>query len=151
MSCIGGPGYAETFIQWTHADGFEVFAAQQMLAFSGYGGRVAALQQHGKPDLRCEFRLRSFGLLDRGRHLRHRHQRARYLVEIKIRNLLLRERSTQERDERAVPQLLSQIAGSGIAGDFVMLDPLRRSNEREVSRSILLLLAFLHDFLALLN
>ena len=37
-------------------------------------------------------------------------------------------------------QLLSEVRGSGVAGDLVMLDPLGRADQREIGRGVFLFL-----------
>jgi hypothetical protein len=48
-------------------------------------------------------------------------------------------------------QPLRQVPRGGVAGHLVVLDPLRRSDEREVGCGIVLLLALRHDLFALLD
>jgi len=65
--------------------------------------------------------------------------------------LLLAKRHGEKLNDRRLTQLQCQISRSGVGCDFVVLNALSSTNQREVRRCIILRLALAHNLFALLD
>jgi hypothetical protein len=50
-----------------------------------------------------------------------------------------------------MPELLCEVSGRRVAGDFIVLHPLRGANQCKICGGVFLLFAFAHNLLAFLN
>ena len=81
-------------------------------------------------------------------HPRDRHERLRHLIEQLACVLFFTQRHREELDDLGLAHLHRQVSGSRVSRHLIMLDPLCGPDQGEIGGSIVLFLAFLHDFLS---